>query len=159
VVHVVLGFATIITANKSMIELIVCPLWVANYRHYRSRQYLIWDRPCSLCGRKVIVSAAVKRQLDSGSGAVIVCEQCASIQAPKSEIEALSASESNAIDNVEQCATCAALKEQEESAEVELARCKDLPNAKAARMKWAHLFDARWAHQFKAHNSEPRGRG
>jgi hypothetical protein len=64
-----------------------------------------------------------------GQKAVIACEQCAVIQAREPEIEGLSASGWNAIDDAESCATCATLKEQEESAALEWARCKDLPDA------------------------------
>src|SRR5258706_12114436 len=144
-----------------MIEPIICTLWVTNDRRFRSRHYRAWDRACHLCGRKVVVSDTVKRQLDSGSRAVILCEQCAVIQARQPEIEALSESEPNGIDAGEPCATCAALKEQVESAAMELARQRDLPDtlgAKTAYRRWAHLFSARYNHQFKAHNSEPRGR-
>jgi hypothetical protein len=77
------------------------------------------------------------------------------------EIDRASESEPNAFEDLEPCITCATLKEQEESAAMELARCKDLPDrvaAKAASRKWAHLFQARWDHQFKAHNRESRGR-
>ena len=79
-----------------------------------------------MCGRKVVVSAAAKKQLDSKSGAVILCEQCAGIQAQEWEIEALRESKPDVIEDVEHCTTCAALKEQEQSAAMELARCKNL---------------------------------
>jgi hypothetical protein len=142
-----------------MIEPIICPLWVTNDKRFRSRHYHAWDRPCRLCGRKVVVSDAVKKQLDSG--AVILCEQCAMIPARQPEIEALDESKADTVENEGHCATCAALKEQEESAAMELARCKDLPDAlgaKTAQRRWAHLSHARWDHRFKAHNDEPRGR-
>jgi hypothetical protein len=144
-----------------MIETIICPLWVSNDKRFRSRHYNAWDRPCRSCGRKVIVSDAVKVQLDSNRAAVILCEQCAVIETRTSEIETPGESEPNAIGEAEPCATCATLKEQEESAAMELARCKDLPDrvrAETASKKWSHLFHARWDHHFKAHNSESRGR-
>ena len=80
--NVVVGFA-MMGSNKSMIEPIVCPLWVTNDRRFRSRRYHAWDRPCCSCGRKVVVSDAVKRQLDFSSGALLLCEQCAVISARK----------------------------------------------------------------------------
>src|SRR5437879_7007482 len=105
-----------------MVEPIICPLWVSNDYRFRSRRYNAWDRPCGLCGRKVVVSDATKRQLESNSGAVIVCEQCALTRF--SEIEALYRSESKAVDPEETCPTCASLKEQEEAAGMELARVR-----------------------------------
>jgi hypothetical protein len=144
-----------------MTEPIVCPLWATKDKRFRSRHYHAWDRPCGACGRKVVVSDAVKRRLDSSRGAVILCEQCAVIQAGNAELQASSESGPDAAEDLAACVTCAALKEQVESAAMELARCKDLPDtigATTAYKKWAHVFRARWDHRFKAHNNEPRGR-
>lgn len=108
-----------------------------------------------------MVSEAVKRQLDSESKTVILCEQCSLLRSRESEIEAPREPESNAMEDVEPCPTCATLKEQEESAAKEFARCQGLPDrvtTEIARKKWAHLFNARWAHQFKKHSSVKRGR-
>ncbi len=61
----------------------------------------------------------------------------------------------------ETCASCAALKEQEASAAMEFARCKDLPDivaAETAYKKWVHLSRARWSHLSKAHKDDARGR-
>ena len=107
-----------------------------------------------------MVSDAVKRQLDSGIA--IVCEQCAAAEEPQSEAEALQEPELNAAEDAQFCATYTTLRAQEEAAAIELARCRDLPDrvdAESAFKRWAHLFNARWRHRFKAHNSEARGRG
>src|ERR1017187_1050407 len=139
-----------------MVEPIICPLWVGNDDRFRSRHYHAWDRPCGLCGRKVVLSDAVKRQLQSNSGSAIVCEQCA--LARFSEIEAWRRPEPEAVDPEEACSTCASLKEQEEAAAMELARVLGLPDSAHVQRKWEHLFNARWEHRFKAHNREARGR-
>ena len=139
-----------------MVEPIICPLWVSNDYRFRSRRYKAWDRPCGLCGRKVVVGDAAKRQLESNSQTVIVCEHCA--LARFSEIEALYRPEWKAIDPEETCPTCASLKEQEEAAGMELARVRGLPDSADIQRKWGHLFHARWEHRFKAHNREARGR-
>jgi hypothetical protein len=102
------------------------------------------------------VSDRAKRQLQSSSGTIIVCEQCA--LARFSEIEALHRGESQAVDLEETCLTCASLKEQEEAADVELARVRGLPESADIQRKCEHLSCARWEHRFKAHNREARGR-
>src|SRR5437016_13946839 len=84
-----------------MVEPVICPLWVSNDGRFRSRHYHAWDRPCALCRRKVVVSDAIKRQLESNSGTVIVCEQCA--LARLSEVDALHSHESEAVDPEETC--------------------------------------------------------
>lgn len=134
-------------------EPIICPLWEDNDERFRSRHYHAWDRPCAICGRKVVVSGAVKRQLESEAESVIVCEQCALIRA-----EALSDMRTPESENMPACPTCDALKEQEESAAAELAHIRDLAGSEEARRKWDHIFRARWQHRFKGHNDEPRGR-
>jgi hypothetical protein len=139
-----------------MAEPIICPLWVSNDDRFRSRRYNAWDRPCGLCGRKVVVSDAIRRQLQSHSGLVIVCEQCALAGFP--ENEALHRPESQAVDTEETCSTCASLKEQEEAAAVELARVRGLPDSADIQRKCEHLSRDRWEHRFKAHNREARGR-
>ena len=40
------------------------PLWT-NERRFRSRRYHAWDRACSVCGTKVVVSEALKREIDA----------------------------------------------------------------------------------------------
>ena len=132
-------------------EPIICPLWVNSDERFRSRHYHAWDRPCAICGRKTVVSSAVKRQLESESGSVIVCEQCALARA---EVTDAHRSE---LKMRPPCLTCEALKAQEESAAAELAHIRDLAGSEAARRKWGHIFTARWQHMFKAHNDEPRG--
>lgn len=139
-----------------MVEPIICPLWVSNDDRFRSRHYHAWDRPCGLCGRKVVVSDAIKRRLQSDGGTVVVCEQCA--LARFSEIEALQRPESESVDPQEACPTCASLKEQEEAAGMELARVRGLPDSADVQRKWEHLYNARWAHMFRAHNGEARGK-
>jgi hypothetical protein len=109
-----------------------------------------------VCGRKVVVSDAIKRHLESNSRTSIVCEQCA--LARLSETEALDRPMSEGVDPEEACSTCASLKEQEEAAAMELARVRGLPNSEDIYQKWAHLSRSRWDHRFKAHNNEPRGR-
>jgi hypothetical protein len=101
------------------------------------------------------VSEAIKLQLESNTGAIVVCEQCA--LARFSEIEALHRPESEPIDPEETCLTCISLKEQEEAASIELARVRGLPDSADIQRKWKHLFHARWEHRFKAHNREARG--
>jgi hypothetical protein len=111
---------------------IICPLWEPNDKQFRSRHYHAWDRCCDFCGRTVVVSDAVKQQLDSSAKTLLICDHCALIRAPESEIEALH-EPSSAIEDGEACATCAALREQEESAAKELARCEGLPDGSAAK--------------------------
>lgn len=139
-----------------MAEPIICPLWVSGDDRFRRRHYHAWDRPCGLCGRKVVVSDAIERQLRSNSGTVIVCEQCA--VARFSEIEALQRPETVALDPEEACSTCASLKQQEEAAAMELAQVRGLPDSADVQRNWEHLSRARWEHRVKAHNLEARGR-
>jgi hypothetical protein len=58
---------------------IVCPLWTSNEPQFRRRRYHAWDRACSICGRKVVVSGAVKREIDAEPTKALVCDQCALI--------------------------------------------------------------------------------
>ena len=122
---------------------------------FRSRHYHAWDRACRLCGRKVVVSDAIKRQLDSSSEAVLVCEQCALVRSL--EIEALLPPGPKA-DLDKECSICSSFKEQEEEVKMELARVRDLPESAAIQRKWEHLANARWGHRFKAHSREARGK-
>ena len=140
-----------------MAEPIVCPLWISNDNRFRSRHYHAWDRPCGFCGRKVVVSDAAKWQLESSSGTVVACEQCALTRF--SEVETLPPPESKDGNSEETCSVCAALKEREESANMELARVRGLPGSEDIQRKWEHLSRARWDHRFKAHNQEARGKG
>ena len=138
-----------------MIETIVCPLWSQNDKRFHSRHYHVWDRPCRSCGRKIAVSDAVKRRLDSNGPIAIVCEQCALIQAPMPEIEF------GPLERAEPCASCATLKQQEQVAAMELAKCKDLPDKAAEKIayaKWTRLYRAKWGHWFKAHKDDSRGK-
>jgi hypothetical protein len=132
-----------------MTETIVCPLWVSTDKRFRSRRYHAWDRPCASCGRKVVVSDAVKLRLDADRAIVILCEQC-----DVAEVACAPATPEEG----EPCATCAALKEQEESAAIEFARSKGTVSEEAACRKWAHVSRARWSHRSKAHKNDPRGR-
>lgn len=134
-------------------EPIVCPLWVNGDERFRSRHYHAWDRPCGICGRKVVVSSAVQRQLESEAGSVIVCEQCG-----LARTEVLDALRRSKPETEPPCPTCEILKTQEESAAAELARVRGLSGSDEAQRRWAHIFTARWQHRFKAHNDEPRGR-
>lgn len=96
----------------------------------------------------MIVSDALKRRLDTEPKVVIVCEQCAVVGAAAGDVE-------NPVPEADPtCEICASLKAQEEAAAIERARSGD----KQTDEKWAHLFRARWAHQFKAHKNDPRGR-
>jgi hypothetical protein len=97
-----------------MAEPIVCPLWNSEDDRFCRRRYHAWDRPCALCGRKVVVSDAVKRCIESGSGTVVVCDQCA--LARFAEVEGLHGPEPDGAKAAEMCPACAALKEQEEAA-------------------------------------------
>lgn len=135
------------------VEPIICPLWVNGDERFHSRRYHAWDRPCGICGRKVVVSSSVKRQLDSEAGSVIVCEQCALARS-----EVLDALRNAEFEILPACPTCDALKAQEESAAAELARIGGLSGSEEAQRRWAHIFTARWQHKFKAHNDEARGR-
>lgn len=132
---------------------IICPLWVDNEDRFRSRHYHAWDRSCGICGRKIVVSSAVKRQIESEAGSVIVCEQCA--LARSEALAVLATSESS---TEPACPACATLKAQEEAAAAQLARVTGLSGSEEARREWAHVFTARWRHKFKAHNQEARGR-
>src|ERR1700690_1185718 len=134
-------------------EPIICPPWVNSGERFRSRHYQPWDRPCGICGRKVVVSSAVKRQLESEAGSVIVCEQCALARA-----EVLAALRRPEYETEPACPTCDSLRAQEESAAAELARVRGLSGSEEAYRRWAHIFTARWQHKFKGHHDEPRGR-
>lgn len=137
-----------------MVEPMICPLWVSNEGRL-ARRYRAWDRACRICGRKVVVSDAMKRQLESSSETVLVCEQCALVRS--SEIEALLPVEPKA-DLAEMCPICASLKEQYETVSTELALAQDLPDSEAIRRKWEHLLNARIGHRFKGHNENARGK-
>src|SRR5260221_4598836 len=144
-----------------MIETITCPLWDENDRRFRSRHYHTWSQRCGACGRKVVVSDAVKQKIDTDSEIVVLCEQCVLVQSqaptlgvqgelqePTPTVTEGRASESD------YCATCVALKREVEIAAVEKGRCDGLPDRKAAdraHKKWAHLFRAQLAHLAKAH--------
>ena len=134
-------------------EPIICPLWVNGDERFRSRHYHAWDRPCGICGRKVVVSSAVKRQIESENGNVVVCEQCA-----LARVEIFDDLRRPETGTEPACPTCDSLKAQEESAAAELARVRGLSGSVEASRRWAHIFTARWQHRFKAHNDEPRGR-
>lgn len=45
--------------GSTMAEPIICPLWVNKDGAFRSRSYHAWDRPCRLCGRKVVLRDAI----------------------------------------------------------------------------------------------------
>lgn len=137
-----------------MVEPIICPLWVSNEGRL-ARRYRAWDRACRIFGRKVVVSDAMKRQLESSNEAVLVCEQCALVRS--SEIEALLPAEPKA-DLAERCPICASMEEQYEAVSTELKLAQDLPESKAIRRKWEHLLNARNGHRFKAHNEDGRGK-
>ena len=143
-----------------MIEPIICPLWVSNDKRFTSRHYHAWDRPCHLCGRRVVVSDAVKDQLDFIVGSFVVCEQCALVHAMDRATLESSEPESSEAER-ETCDVCETLRQQEEEASMELARCNamtDKLGADEARRKWGHLFNARWKHKYKAHRQGRRGR-
>jgi hypothetical protein len=63
--------------DRQMTESIICPLWDNNDRRFQTRRYHAWDCRCSSCGRKVVISEAVKRKLDAGNKVPVICEQCA----------------------------------------------------------------------------------
>jgi hypothetical protein len=138
-------------------DTIVCPLWISNERRFRSRHYFTWDRACSVCGRKVVVSDAIKREIDADPATALVCEQCALTDAAMGPAEP--ALESGPQLN-EECSTCVALNQQEEAAAREAWRLHNLRDeqANAARRKWAHLAEARVRHRRKAHGNEKRGK-
>jgi hypothetical protein len=136
---------------------IVCPLWTSIEPRFRSRHYHAWDRACSSCGRKVVVSGAVKREVDAEPTKALVCDQCALMDTAITPAESLTDS---ALHPDEACATCATLKEQEEAAAREKWRLSHLKDEQAneAHRKWAHLANARVRHRQKAHGSERRGK-
>jgi hypothetical protein len=138
-------------------DTIVCPLWTSNERRFHSRQYHAWDRACSVCGRKVVVSDAVKREIDASPTTALVCEQCGMMDTAMSLPESLT---EYAVDPEEPCATCARLKDSVEAAALEGSRLSNLRDEQAneAHRKWAHLAEARVQHRRKAHGGERRGK-
>jgi hypothetical protein len=136
---------------------IICPLWTSDERRFRSRHYHAWDRACSVCGRKVVVSDAVKREIDADPTTALVCDQCALIETAMVSAESLTGS---VLHPDEACATCARLKEQEEVAAREKWRLFNLKDEQAneAHRKWAHFAEARVKHRQKAHGNERRGK-
>ena len=143
-----------VVADADKNNRIVCPLWTSNERRFQARHYVAWDRACSLCGRKVIVSDAIKRESDADPAIALVCDQCDLMDAP---IE-LAVQSGPSPD--EACATCAVLKQQEEAAAREAWRPHNLKDeqANAARRKLAHLAGARVRHLRKTHGHEQRGK-
>jgi hypothetical protein len=107
--------------------------------------------------RKIVVSDAVKREIDAEPGTALVCDQCALMDTAIVSGESLAGSVLRP-DGV--CATCARLKEQEEAAAREKWRLFNLKNEQAdeAHRKWAHLAEARVKHRRKAHGNERRGK-
>lgn len=158
----VTNFAMMDPVDRSVSsEPIVCPLWVSNDRRFRSRRYHAWDRSCSLCGRKVIVSDAINQRIQSGNEIVVVCEDCAVFELPGLvEPDPGSTDKSNAWQSKDPCPTCATLKEQEQAAAKEWAQVANFRDAtsEAIYRKWTHLATARARHRAKAHANEPRGR-
>jgi len=103
----------------------------------------------------VVVSAAVKDLLESDPLAVIICEQCAMTPGELVEVQPEPLFDDGAL-----CPICERLREQEEAASIDKARCNaliDKAGADEANRKWAHLFHARWEHRRKAHGRERRG--
>jgi hypothetical protein len=138
-----------------MSGVIVCALWNENDKRFHSRHYHSWDRACSFCERKVVVGAADKSQIDANGKLKILCEQCALIHWPVETI----VEDGEPLD--ESCAACEELKKQHEAAQLEAALCRGLPSRdadRAAQKRLEHLSRARWAHRFKAHMDERRGR-
>jgi len=74
-------------------------------RRFLSRHYIVWDRACYLCGRKVVVSGAIKREIDADPATVLVCGQCALMDAAMESVVELGPRPDEA------CATCAMLKQ------------------------------------------------
>src|SRR5450631_3590207 len=58
-----------------MTEFIICPLWDNGDRRFKTRHYHAWHCPCGSCGRKLVISDALKRRIAGGTVPVI-CEQC-----------------------------------------------------------------------------------
>lgn len=138
-------------------DTIVCPLWTSDERRFRSRHYHAWDRACCVCGRKVVVSDAVKREIDAAPTTALVCDQCALMETARVSPESPTQS---VLQPEEACAICTRLKEQEEAAAREewgLHNLKD-EQANEAHRKWAHLAEARVRHRRKAHGDERRGK-
>jgi len=142
-------------------EVIICPLWEPNNKRFRRRRYHAWDRRCTNCDRTVAVSDAAKRRLDAEANTQILCEHCALVLVPDVEMAPASEPERNAVKNEEACPTCSVFKAETEAAAKERARLEGMPDrvaAAAAKKKWEHLFRAQWAHKFKAHNADRRGK-
>jgi hypothetical protein len=142
-------------------DVIICAAWNEKDERFHSRHYHAWDRACSSCGSKVVVGAADKRRLDGGTGVKLLCEPCALIAWQEGTLDLPSDDESVLEVAEESCAICEELKRQEEAAAVESARCRGLPDRAAdqlAASKWEHISRARWAHRFRAHMDERRGR-
>jgi len=141
---------------KSMVSnaLIVCPLWDNLREQNRSRRYIRWDRACLICSRKVVVSAAVKQQLELDPQRGIVCDQCAMAQ--PEFLEEIQLTESQAEQSP--CPVCERMQAQEISAKHQFERARGLPEAAELEKRWEHAFRAVWKHKNKAHSNTPRSR-
>jgi hypothetical protein len=121
-----------------MSGVVICALWDESDKSFRSRHYHAWDRACSSCGRKVVVSHADKRQIDADVRTKILCEQCALVRWQELTLE-LPSNDGSAGVEEDSCAACQELKRQEEAAAMEWARCKGLPDRdadQAAQARW-----------------------
>ena len=110
-----------------MTESIICPLWDNNDRRFQTRRYHAWDSRCGSCGRKVVISEAVKRSIDTGETAPIICEQCALTfpneskpQIPRWQVR-------------KGCELCSALEKQLEQARLEMYTLRELARSEGRR--------------------------
>src|SRR5437868_1247951 len=113
-----------------MTETITCPLWDESDRRFRSRRYHTWSRPCSACGRKVVVNDALKRKIDADRQISVLCEQCVLVQSQAPTLRALNEPQEPTLKGraSDHCEICDALRREEEIAAVEKARCDGLPD-------------------------------
>ena len=102
------------------------------------------------------MSNSIKREIESNSNIVIVCEQCAVTGAE--QIERITRTASGIDDSEAECQICAGLKARTTSAAAEVARVTGLPGADKAYRRWEHLSRTLTRHRVKAHNQDARGR-
>lgn len=125
-------------SDCQMTKSIICPLWDNTDHRFKSRAYHAWDHKCGSCGRKVVISEAVKHTIDDGEAVPIICEQCAlmlprepSLQVPRWQ-------------GRKGCELCSRLQNQLDQARLQmyaLQNSKDRKAKEEATRKWVHLAD------------------
>jgi hypothetical protein len=132
-----------------MPESTICPVWDNTNRRFNSRRYQAWDHKCGSCGRKVVVSEAVKRRIDGGETVPIICEQCG-LTPPYEPFTTTPRWQSR-----KGCMLCVTLQKQLNQAQLEMyahVNSKDRKAEQKARRKWVHLADALAHHDHRETN-------